>query len=181
MKHAITLLICGFTTVLLSQNSYAVMDDGFALKNRSAKKTISKVKVKKSVRSKNNKKMIASSAVPSQGVVIKSIKAVKKSLGAVPMHIQRNWSSLNKDQKEIVYSYHNENPYAEINKKHFIDIAKNKNKKQKQHDTAFGFDSNQQGSLDELRSDINGETVTELSDETKVIIDALAAIEDDHN
>lgn len=180
MKQAVTLLLCGFTTVLFSQTSFAIMDDGFALKNRSAQKTATKVKVKKSVTSKNSKKMLANSNSKQESVVRKSIKAVKRSLGAVPLHIQKNWSSLNSDQKEIVYSYHNENPYAEINKKHFVDIAKNKNKKQKQHDTAFGFDSNQQGSLDELRNDINGETVTELSDETKVIIDALAAIEDNH-
>jgi GTPase Era involved in 16S rRNA processing len=180
MEHTIKLVLCGLATILLSQNSYAVLDDGFALQRKSFKKTtktVAKPRIKKSVRTKNDKKMIANSIKQNKKIVIESIRSVKKSLGAVPVHIQENWNSLSNDQKEIVYSYHNENPYAEINKEHFQEISQPKDNYE--HDTVYGFDSGQQVSLDDLREDINGATKQELPEDTRVIVEALAAIEDD--
>lgn len=180
MEHTIKLVLCGLATILLSQNSYAVLDDGFALQRKSMKKTskaVAKPRIKKSVRSKNSKKMIATSIKQNKKIVIDSIRSAKKSLGAVPVHIQENWNSLSNDQKEIIYSYHNENPYAEINKEHFQEISQPKDTYE--HDTVYGFDSNQQDNLNDLRQDINGATQEELPEDTRVIVEALAAIEDD--
>lgn len=171
MKNAIKALALGLMVSSLTSLSYAALDDGLGIKKAPRQPS----SIKKSVKSKNSKRMVATKAETAKKPVVAQ-SFVKRSLGAVPAYIQRNWGALSQDQKEIVYSYHNENPYAKINKNYFKDNARPKPKYT--HDnSAFGFDPNRQGDLNVLRADINTEGTEEMSAETKVVIDSLAALE----
>ncbi len=180
MKNLLLVLISSSTSLIFCHSSFAVLDDGFAIPRNQSKKSLSKVtknnESPRSLASKNDK-MISNSIKHNKSILLNSIRSVKKSLGAVPLYIQNNWNSLSKDQKEIVYSYHNEDPFAKVNKEHFIKTSKPKDIYE--HDTAYGFDSTQQSNLDALRSDINEETNKELPNETKVLIEVLASMEKD--
>lgn len=177
MKNKLlTVFVSGLITTTC-QLSFAVLDDNLGLTDKGQKPV-----VRSNFKSINDKKLVAkkineykrelASEVRSK-TTIANVK--KRSLGAVPSYIQENWNALSEDQKEIVYSYHNENPYAIIAKDHFDDISRpNKNY---EHDTAYGFDQNEQGNLDNLRADINSSTKDELSEETQATVDLLAALE----
>jgi hypothetical protein len=194
MKHntmkAITLSLL---VSIVGTNSYAILDDNLGLTDKGQKQKFSlqstleklnpfkKSASLKSIRSNNKKKMIAEKAKNKKPVVASigsvKIKPTQKSLGSVPTHIQENWDSLTKDQKDIIYSYHNENPYAKIGQDHFANMDKS-NKEIYEHDTAYGFDSNKQASLDDLRRDINNSERDDISEEAQLVIDTLAALEE---
>lgn len=177
MKH-IKLLAISLTTMFIYHTSYAVLDDGFDT-NKKLLSKYSKPKATMPVApTKNHKRMVAEPT--SQRQVSHNLASIQKpktvkSLGNVPAHIKENWHLLSNDQKEIIYSYHNENPYAKVNKEYFDNI-----KKAEQayvHYTAFGFDSSQQNRLDDLRNDINGSAKEDLSDNAKQVVETLSAIE----
>ncbi len=169
MKNSIKLVLMGFS-ILFAQSSYAVLDDNLGMTDQSAKNLTFNSKVNIS------NKTVTYKTKKSRKVLSRTAKLAPKKLGNVPRHIQENWNALSNDQKEVIYSYHNENPYAQINKEYFKNISKPD--EDYEHDTDYGFDGTQQLSLEDLRSDINGATTEELSEETKLVIKNLAALED---
>ncbi len=179
MKNKLlTVLVSGLITSTC-QLSFAVLDDNLGLTDKGQKPKV----VRSNFKSINDKRLVAkkikeykqelASEAKAKVAIAKPVK--KRSLGAVPSYIQDNWGALSDDQKEIVYSYHNENPYALIAKDHFSAVSRPN--KDYEHDTAYGFDKNEQVSLDVLRADINGSTKDELSAEDQAVVDLLAAIE----
>ena len=167
MKHFTTLLMMSLISFSFVSESHAVLDDDLSL---TAKARLHKAKTIRPTK-KSIEKLATHRAAKQKA---DSAATIKRSLGAVPIHIQKNWNRLSQAQKEIIYSYHNENPYAEINKDAFTKASN----RFYEHDTAFGFDSDQQVNLDALRDKINGATTEELSEEDKIVIENLAALED---
>lgn len=156
--------------------SFAVMDDGFGINTKK-----STTEMTKKFKSEKDKKLVMETikvykrTLASEAKSISKVPRKRRSLGAVPSYIQENWNALSKDQKEIVYSYHNENPFAVIAKDYF---KKNSVPTKKyEHNTDYGFDLNEQNSLDNLRTDINGSSKDQLSLEDQKIIDVIAALE----
>lgn len=169
MKNATKFLTFGFT-IIFAQSSYAVLDDNLGMTEKTKRESVY------SSKSKNEKRILASKSKKNKRILSRTASIAPLKLGNVPRHIQENWNALSKDQKEVIYSYHNENPYAQINKEYFKNISKPES--DYEQDSDFGFDGTQQASLDDLRSDINGATKAELSDETKLVIENLAALEE---
>ncbi len=185
MKTNLLTFILSGSILLISQTGFAVLDDNLGLTDKGQKATVIRPLKKAIVRSRyksiNDKKLVAKTIKEYKRTLASEVqmasKAVKKRvLGAVPSYIQDNWDALSKDQKEIVYSYHNENPYSTIAKDHFEKASKD-HEVAYEHDTAYGFDAHSQGSLDDLRADINGSTKDELSEEDQKVVDLLAALE----
>lgn len=154
--------------------SFAVLDAGLVTPENQYSKA-NKSLDKSKAQSKNSKTMVANSIKQNKDVVFSSMKK-SKSLGNVPLHIKENWHLLNNDQKEIIYSYHNENPYAKINKEYFDSVSK-EGKAYTHENSAYGFDNTQQNRLDDLRGDINGVSEEGLSESAKSVVDNLAALE----
>lgn len=105
-------------------------------------------------------------------IILSTTVLAKQSFKNIPSHIRENWHLLSSDQQKIIYSFHNDKKYFEMNKEYFSKVENESF--YLEHNTKYGFDSNQQDRLDDLRKKINDKSLKELTDLDKELLSSFA-------